>query len=247
MGDELPQSQWGMIVTLLSMDGVLPFYEAMGLTAALEVSPVDAVQLILPLREMILRNREEYVSDPSVTPALAPKLQSVVAANFGDRAESRVVAWAKRTFKQVHADQPEWSAWNLVFFRWVFGQRKEDLEAIPSCRTLLKERFTALADMDELEELAESAKTSLLSDWDLEMCSLHGFDPFDDAADYFGPVLTTAEVFKTQQFFREVVPQLSEQEKSWLHSQGQLLVAEMKVWMPGPLPGLDQTMELLPW
>lgn len=239
MTDPLPASQWGMMACLLSMDAVRPLHKEMGL----EWPDRDA--FILALRQLILENRLEYQADPTHSPPLGKKLVRLVADLFSERQSQVFLNWAQNVFKQVHADQPDWSGWHLAFFRWVFGQKNNDLLAISRSRGLIESRFRELADTAPLEEKIQAIKTEPLSDWDLEMCTMHGFDPSNDSADFFDAIIATFEICATQLFFGEVLPKLDERDRRWLHSEGQRLLSNMKVWMPGPLPTLDEMVRRL--
>lgn|GEM_PF-3735691 len=240
MAEKLPDSQWGLIACLLSLDAVGPFHEDMGLAWP------DKLAFIRLLRETIVKNRHDHAANPGTIISFDRKLMPAIESGIGSDAADKFDRWARGTFKQVHADQPEWSAWHLAFFRWVFGRKNNDLLAVSRVRPSIESRFKELADTAPLEEKFEEVKSQPLSHWDLEMCAIHGFSPDDDSGNFFDIVSATFEIRATQLFIPELAPKLDDREKRWLHAEAKRMIGEMKVWMPGPLPELDEMVRRAP-
>jgi len=86
-------------------------------------------------------------------------------------------------------------------------------------------------DVSELEQRIEEIKTQRLSDWDLEMYSIHQFNN-DDLGDPFSIVLTTIEMNRFQLFWEQLLPQLTVAEKTTLWERAQVLQKETGIWLP---------------
>lgn len=240
MTRDVPPPTWGMMASVLSLDVVLPFHDALGLAWP------DKLLLVQKLRELIVANREEYEATPNVVPAFGPKFEALAAGLFGPAVGRSFAFWAAHTFKQVHADQPEWSGWQLAFFRWVFGRKNNDLIAVTRVRPVVEGRFRALCDTAPLEAAFAQLRPRPLSDWDAEMCSLRGFSPQSESPAYFEIVAATAEIHGMQQFAREVFPQFTAREAAWFHTAAAALLRETGVWLPGPLPSPADMLGRLP-
>src|SRR3954462_14898915 len=107
----LKPTRWGMIFTLLSMDVIVPFHEPMGLTIP------DSACLIKLLRRLILENRAIFQQNPDVIPPLADRVLEEMQTVFGMEETEHFYKWATTVYIEVPADHPQWSAWQIIFFR----------------------------------------------------------------------------------------------------------------------------------
>jgi hypothetical protein len=234
MSNELNTEQWSQLMSLLSLDGVLPLYEAMGV-------PVDHKEAFQKaLREVILKARQLYEASPDHLPSVATMLFD----RLGTVAAGHFAHWAQSIFLGYHADQPDWSAWDIVFSQWAYS-RRQDLDFLPQQK---QNEFIAGYRQDavteDVKKKGEELLNSPLSDWDLEMFSRRGYSISWEASPY-----STAEVIirieRLKKFARKMWQNLSPSEKKEFQERGQTLINALKVWMPGPLPSLEHLLRIL--
>jgi hypothetical protein len=218
--------QWGMIFILLSMDVITPFWEAMGLRLR------DSKYFQNLLRSLIIENRKIYEQDPETIPPLAARVFEQLESLMGKSESESLYKWATNIYNEVHADQPQWSAWEIIFFRAAYnaqikkqlGLPEEEIDSILS-------KYKKDLDTADVEQKIESLKTKPLSDWDLEMYSIHQFHN-DDLNNPFDLVLRFIRMNRFQNFWEGLLQNLSEDEKVILHQNGQEIIKEMGVWLP---------------
>lgn len=87
--------------------------------------------------------------------------------------------------------------------------------------------------LDILEEKITGLKDKLLSDWDLEMYSIHRFNNDDEVYDPFNTVIQTAEINDFQLFWESILPLLSADEKTELRAYAKEILSELLA--PDPL------------
>src|ERR1051326_6600063 len=121
----LNPTRWGMIFTLLSIDIIAPLYEAMGLN----LRDKDGFRQLL--RHLILENRRNYEQNPEVIPPLADRVLAEMEAKFGKEESEHFYKWATTVYNEVHADQPQWSAWELLFFRAAYNAEIRERLGLP--------------------------------------------------------------------------------------------------------------------
>lgn len=219
-------ARWGMIFTLLSIDIVTPFYEAMGLTLR------GAESFRQMIRQLILENRRIYEQNPEVIPPFADCVFEEMEARFGKAEAEHLYKWATAIYNEVHADQPQWSAWEILFFRAAHNAEARDrLGLPPDKRDPIFDHYRETVPLDDVEQEVENQKARLLSDWDLEMYSIHQFS-HDDMSDPLDIVLRTVGMNRFQRFWKWLISQLSPGEKIHLWRQAQKLINEMGIWMP---------------
>lgn len=219
-------TRWGMIFILLSMDVIRPLCEAMGL----RLRDKDSFREML--RRLILENRRIYEQNPEAVPPLADRVLEQMEANFGESEADHFYKWATTVYNEVHANQPQWSAWETLFFQAAYNPEMRDRLGLPSgkCDSILTQYRDAL-DMDDVEQEVENLKAKLLSDWDLEMYAIHQFNN-DDLSDPFSIVLRTVRMNLFQIFWEKLIPQLSTAESMQLWKRAQSLLESLTVWMP---------------
>jgi hypothetical protein len=228
MADQLTTGQWTQLLSLLSLDCVLPFYQAMGLPVG------DKSVFQLTLRGVILDARKFYAANPDRVPDVAAELLKRLKSP-----ESRsFFSWARGIFLGYHADQPNWSAWDIVISQWAYS-RNRDLDFL-SAQNLefFLVGYRRDADTDDIKCKGGEALRSALSDWDLEMFSRHGYGASWETSP-FQTIESIVRIERLKIFVRKIWLMLSLVEQEQFQLRAQVLVDQLKVWMPGPLPRLD--------
>lgn len=179
MSDSIPKStideeRWGAAATILSLDTVAPFFEHMGVP----VKEPAALQRLL--RECIVANRKDFESDPTRIPDLRKRWLAAIATRFGQRAADDLESWVTHDFMHTAADFRAFSLWYYVLAL----ARVDHWNELHLPADLSKEalrRLNDVLDRNELHKLADAVEEKRLSDWDLEMYALHGFDEDENA------------------------------------------------------------------
>jgi hypothetical protein len=228
MSPDLTAEQWTQLLSLLSLDGALPLYEDMGVP----VAEKDAFQKTL--RVVIIEARRLYETNPNRVPSVA----AMMSARLGSAAAEPFTVWARGIFLGYHADQPEWSAWDIVFSQWAYSRRKE-LDFLPQQkRDWLITSYREKANTDDIKQKGEEILKKPLSDWDLEMFARQGYGIAWESSPY-----STAEAIvrieRLKRLVAELWPILTPDEREEVQNRGQALINLLRVWMPGPLPRLD--------
>jgi|ERR1044072_1138440 hypothetical protein len=222
----LKATRWGMIFTLLSMDAIATFYEPMGLTIP------DKAHFTKMLRRLILENRTTYQQNPEVIPPLADRVLEEMQSSPGVAEAEQFFKWATTVYTEVPADQPQWSAWQIIFFRAAYNDEiRAGLGLAPDKRDSILEQYLKGMDVTEVEQKIENIKTEPLSDWDLEMYSIHQFSN-DDLSDPFAVILSTVEMNRFQLFWEQLLLQINALEKQHLWDQAQRIFKETGIWLP---------------
>lgn len=228
MSDKFTNEQWTQFLSMLSLDGVQPLYEAMGVPVA------DKAVFQKTLREVIHQARRVYEASPDNVPSVATMLFD----RLGSAAARQFATWANGAFLGYHADQPEWSAWDIIFSHWAYS-RRHDLDFLPpQKRDSFISGYRQKAVTNDLKQKGEEALNSPLSDWDLEMFARRGYGRSWESSPY-STAEAIARIERLKKFAHEVWENLSPGERVELQKRGQELINILKVWMPGPLPSLD--------
>lgn len=225
---ELTAEQWTELLSLLSLDGAMPLYEAMRVPVA------NKGTFQTTLRMVILEARQLYETSPGSIPPvgtmLCERLTKEEARRFG--------YWTQCIFLGYHADQPDWSAWDIVLSQWAFSRRRE-LDFLPQQkRESLIAGYQQKVVTDDIRQKSEEILRQPLSDWDLEIFARRGYGISWESSPY-----STAEAIvrieRLKQHVAVVWSELESTEKKQLHEKAQTLINDLGVWMPGPLPYLD--------
>lgn len=229
----LKPAQWSSIFTLLSLDNMAALYGAMGLSLSPEkFQPV--------LRKIILEYRRTYEKQPQRMPPLADRVLDGTASSVGGQLANHLYLWSTTVFLETHADQPQWSAWEILIGYSPLLQRLNNRGALTLARfQSIKEMFDTSMDISEAEELVAESKKRPFSAWDLEMYAMHNYSP-DDLSDPFSLALRIVEMNNFQVFWENYVTGAPGSEKEALWDEGQVVVKERGIWMPGPLERPDR-------
>lgn len=234
MSHELTPEQWNQLLSLLSLDGALPLYEAMGVP----VADKDSFQKIL--RDVIIDARRRF----EVHPEQVPPVASMLFHRLGSTAAEPFAAWARGAFLGYHADQPDWSAWDIVMSHWAYS-RSQDLDFLPEQkRESFVSGYREKAESGDVKRKGLEMLNKALSDWDLDMFARRRYGISWESSPY-STAEAIARIERLKRFAREVWQGLSPSEKEEFQQRAQALIDELEVWMPGLLPGLDTLLKEL--
>ena len=225
---DLTAEQWTQLLSLLSLDGALALYEDMGV-------PVDDKEAFQrTLREVILEARQRYEANPDSVPSVV----AMLGARMGSTAAAPFLSWAHGVFLGYHADQPDWSAWDIVFSQWAYSRSKE-LEFLPKQKQdLFIKSYRETALTDDIKRKGEEALRKPLSGWDMEMFARQGYGVAWESSPY-----STAEAIvrieRLKRFAAKLWSVLTADEREEVQVRAQALIDQLRVWMPGPLPRMD--------
>jgi len=229
MAKEVSAEQWNQLLSVLSMDKSRGFYAAMG-------APVENVERFqATLREVILDGRQRYEANPERVPDIA----GLLVQRLDGETAKRFAEWARGAFLGYHADQPDWSAWDIVFSQWAYSRRK-DLAFLPEeKRALFVSDYRREATTEDVREAAREVAEKPLSDWDLEMYARRNWGASWESSP-FSIMESIARIERLKRFARAFWVGLDERERVAMQQAAEKLADELGVWMPGPLPTLDE-------
>lgn len=225
---DLTPDEWAQLLAVLSLDAAPEFYGAMGVPAR------DPVAFQRALRAAILEARGRHDAEPDRIPPVA----AMLADRLPEPDAEAFLRWARRAFLGYHADQPEWSAWDIVFSHWAYS-RRGDLDFLPPVtRDALVDAYRNTAATDDVRERGERAAERPLSDWDVEIYARRGYGAEWESGPY-STIEAVCRIKRLKQFVAAMWPRLTPREHAQLHDRADALIAELGVWLPGPLPRLD--------
>ncbi len=228
-----PDPQLSTLIILLSLDGVVPLYEEMGVPAE------DGKAFLLVLRKTVVENRRIWATSSEQRPALRALLLRNLRDALGHDAARAFSRWAENAFVGDHAAQPQWSGWEIVFSNWAFNEQLW-LKGLPDeKKEALLRSYVEKTSVEDLRAKIGGLKSRPLSEWDLDMYARHGYG-VDEFADPYLIVELMVKMRRFQQFWCEAAPGLADEEKEMLLSEGQEVIDRLGVWMPGPLRSLDE-------
>lgn len=146
--------------------------------------------------------------------------------------------WARGLFLGDHSDQPGWSAWDIVFLHYAYS-RQADLAFLPeSTRSAVIAAYRREVRTDDVRELGNDTSKLPLSDWDIEIFKRRDFGPTWESGPY-SIIELIARVERLKRFVATIWPILTPAEREQLYHRAQDLLTSLGVWMPGPLPRLN--------
>lgn len=227
---ELEPTRWGTILTLLSMDIMVPFYESMGLKIP------DRESFLATLRCLILSNRGAYAANPTVVPSLAERVLEEVERYFGKEFRDPLLMWGTYVFEDIPADHPHSNVWKRLFSTCAHSPNRSlwNRLGLPSDKSdsLLKD-YIEITDNDDvwdsIEELDQRLDEGAISEWDLSMFVRHQFDR--ELGDPFNWVINTVNLYRFQCFLNKLLAQLSDSQIESLWEQAKVLAKEKKLSM----------------
>lgn len=183
---------WQRMMAVLSLDRVTPVLKQL----EIPVSPERDLQLIF--RKVLLKYRDVLPEDRPGTPStMVSDCMQEVVTKFGRDAAKLFYRWLEHVY--FATEDTEHRSWRLVVIRLVRDQTRWRSIGIPAeksekLRKLCKE---ATQTNEELESSLTGSHAKALSDWDLAIYTLFGFDDEDN-----DPLATVAQVLRRLQFMR---------------------------------------------
>lgn len=231
-------NQWNLAFEVLSLDGISPLYEEMGLRIQ------EKQQFVDMLRRLITESRETYT--PGRTPDIrfAEKVLKEIESLFGQDTGEHFYRWATTVFYWVPSYQPGWSAWDSLLPRHPAKLPK----GLPSERWEAIAQFREETTPDDLTPRIIELKKRPLTQWDAEMYSLHNYsnkdDPMfeDELVDPYSPVESTIEMNRFQLGWPKLWSKFTDQEKGILWNYGKQWLRDERLedLLPGGLPHPDE-------
>jgi hypothetical protein len=228
MAKELSAQEWNQLLSALSLDGARPFYAAMGVPAE------NAEQFQKVLREAILEGRQRYEANPEQVPDVA----ALVLVRLDGATAKRFADWARGVFLGYHADQPDWSAWDIVFSQWAYSRRKDLSFLTEEKRANFVSDYRREATTDDIRELARQVLEKPLSDWDVEMYARRNWGASWESSP-FSTIESIVRIERLKRFARVLWASVDDRERGAMQRAAEKLIEELGVWMPGPLPTMD--------
>ena len=224
--------QWRQLLSLLSLDGVIPLYEIMGLMVR------DKAIFLQVLRQTIREIRVQYEADATHVPIVAAMLIRNLEREISTETALTFIAWAKTVFLGNHSEQPTWSAWDIVFSHWAYSRQRDVAFLSADLRDYLVIGYREQVDPEDITNRIEAQKMQQLSEWDMDVFVRQGYS-IEDAPNPYQTVKFITRIHRLQTFLAQFALKLSSSEKEQVERQAQSLIDELGVWMPGPIPSID--------
>lgn len=229
------------VLTLLTLDVVLPFYAMMGLKVS------DPIAFQKCLREATLAHRkkiERAITHGETSPMLADFCGYVESA-LGPSLTSHLVWWLENIFHTHPRDNLGLSHWNHVFRHCRHErERWQKLELPENLSSEILNRFRKAIDKSEYDRVREELGAFPLSDWDLHMYAKFLCD-FDN--DFEGPgespftdVLATIKDFQGYQFWAWMLRILDSDQQTRLRQAAMQVVHDEELTSVKDLPYLSE-------
>lgn len=195
--------RWGACGILLSMDCMQPFVNPMGLQ-------LDAERLKPVIRQAILASREAFERATTI-PAFSSRAVEAIDARLGAGERDKFLFWFTHVFTFSVHDHYPWQLWISALMPFSGNPSLWAQLMLPSrCSSTLYQTLRAVIENVDIWALWSQAGRHPLSDWDLEMYSIHKFD--DESKDPFTWVVLTYEMKCFKLFWRELRAALTEKE-----------------------------------
>jgi hypothetical protein len=193
--DGLDQARWGLIFDLLSMDVVVAFYDLMGLRVG------DSQAFREVLRTVMLKSRREHDANPEQVPYYSTEqVLDVIAGTLAPEVRNHVVWWGRYIFDYSVDEHRALDAWtNLLRYCGNDPTLWEGLSE--ELRNEILRKFQRSLNLQEYNRKRAEVKSKPLSDWDLHIYVLRGFDD-EDPALANGPDTYVSPTIKTYQGYR---------------------------------------------
>lgn len=207
-----------MILTLLSMDVVITFDDLMGLVVP------DRQAFIAVLRSLILEMRREHAAGgPFYSPE---RVSDALASGLGMELRAHLAWWGRHIFEKSTQDHLELNAWTITLRHCRHEPARWEQLGLPSgiSSDALRE-FLRSIDMTKHNQRNEQIDARPLSDWDLHMYALNGFDDENDLSPS-GPgsyVYPTVMTYRGYRFWAWMLKHLDAEQQATLARNATLI------------------------
>ena len=234
---EFDLRRWALLVSLLSMDVVRPFFDLMGVKLA---NPTEFQEV---LRGEVIAGRKSEVADPNARLPVTPQgfLKSV-RESLGEGANRHLVWWERHVFhKNPSRDNREVRKWATVLQTSRHEPRLWNRLGLPPGAL---ERFGRACNLDDYRRRQKDVDSSPLTDWDLHLYALWLFDDnLYSSSDLShvpdGPrlhVRPTIRAYQGYEFWAWVLSKLRPEQIDRLWEEGRRIVEEEKLHSAKGLP-----------
>jgi len=183
---------------------------------------------MMTLRKVIQKNREEYIERSKLATPLADKF----IEQLNNQDSLNFIHWSQQIFLGYHPDQPQWSAWRIIFLNWSIVKSSTKMKSFENKIERLLMLYRKNIDTTDLDEEMAKSATNALSEWDLKMYTRHGFDNTDEYAEPQLTLIAIVEIHRLQCLWGGERGKFSSDEILLLCQHGQLVIDKLKVWMP---------------
>ena len=216
--------QWNTISIVLSLDVSTEFFRD------LVIPTNDHVRLQRQLRSAILQFRQ-VAADNHLR---VTKISDVFVDHLEVAELSPFLKWGERQYLGYHAEQPHFSAWDIIVSHWAFSRSQDIAFLPPETLRWFKKEYRSSAVVDDIRTKSARIGTRPLSDWDLEMYARHKFGPTWEAS----PYATIESMVRGNRLIRFLVQfstMLGIDDQFRIQKCAESLLAEFGVWMPSEL------------
>lgn len=229
---------WNTIFILLSLDGVFPFFEEMGLQLG------DKEGFVRMLRRLIAQSREIYGRGRMPDIEFANNVLKEIEANFGKGALQHFYKWATTVFAEDYPVLAQWSAW-----RDVIPHHPAQLpEWLPPERWEAIAQFHEAHDVSDIEQKVKALRSKPLTLWDAEIYSIYSYsnveDPMfeDDFNDPYSDILSTVKMNRFQVAWPKLWSHFSHEEKNlfWEYGKRERKEEGLDKYDAGGIPHPDE-------
>jgi len=200
------QENWGAMITLLSLDVVIPFYNHLGLDIN------NSKEFLNLLRTDILANREEYIKNTQTIPDLKKRNLKSLNHFYGGIFAKKLEDWFQDSFVWHPSDSGIYGYWKMLLsISRNDNKRWYQLDLPKNIVKQARSKFESdVIDKTELHALADEIDEMPHTRWDIEMFSLHGFDDYDN--DPYNAVLFIIGYRKIKTYLKWLVSSLNDKE-----------------------------------
>lgn len=223
--DSRPPEAWGELLAFLSMDLTAPLWTQLGHV------PDDPIAERDDLRTMIRALRERAARDTAALPDIR---RVVFRENIMGWDPDRLQGLGQLGLRFVadHSEAPDLSGWEIALAHYP--------DRFPETASRLQETGETTAMDAILEEYGPDPTPvdlpAELSEWDLQLCARHGWNPDSDMG--FPPVdvpMIAITIHATGRILQAVADRLSPEIQHMLLVEARRCLDELGVWMPAPL------------
>jgi hypothetical protein len=209
----LDGQRWSTLLVLLSLDVVIPHCARMRLQLPGGFVPV--------VRDVILRHAS-VDRQPSREPSyFVPESLEVIARTFNEETCVRFIRWGRTIFTYTRSEHPTLKRWCDVLNAVVGDEARWRALRLPSDVSDEARRRFASVDAAAADSMADPDREQPLSDWDVCLYALRGFDDDDRGDDANRPTRWVEDTIRTArrlEYWRWLLGRLSGERQRALQS-----------------------------